>query len=69
MEAEGEKSPEEKSGVKADKEERPKFGPRPNFESDDFDFKTELERLPFTLNVGRSTSNRGTTETVYPTSI
>ena len=35
-----------------DQEERPKFGPRPKFNSKNFDFKKELERLPFPLNIG-----------------
>ena len=33
-------------------QEQPKFGPRPDTSSADFDFKTELERLPFTINIG-----------------
>ena len=32
--------------------ERPKFGPRPKFNSKDFDFKQELARLPFPVNIG-----------------
>ena len=32
--------------------ERPKFGPRPKFNSKDFDFKQELVRLPFPVNIG-----------------
>ena len=32
--------------------ERPKFGPRPKFDSKDFDFKQELVRLPFPVNIG-----------------
>ena len=31
--------------------ERPKFGPRPKFNSKDFDFKQELARLPFPVNI------------------
>ena len=33
--------------------ERPKFGPRPKFNSKDFDFKQELVRLPFQLTSGK----------------
>ena len=32
--------------------ERPKFGPRPKFDSKAFDFKQELVRLPFPVNIG-----------------
>ena len=32
--------------------EMPKFGPRPKFNSKDFDFKQELVRLPFPVNIG-----------------
>ena len=32
--------------------ERPKFGPRPKFDSKEFNFKEELERLPFPVNIG-----------------
>ena len=31
--------------------ERPKFGPRPKFNSKNFDFKQELARLPFPVNI------------------
>ena len=31
---------------------RPKFGPRPNFNDLDFDFKKELSQLPFPVNMG-----------------
>ena len=30
----------------------PKFGPRPNFDDPNFDFKAELKRLPFDINLG-----------------
>ena len=50
-EAEEEGSPGETSESKSDKENRPKFGPIPDLESDDFDFKAELEKLPFELNI------------------
>ena len=32
--------------------ERPKFGPRPNFNDPEFDFNYELSRLPFPVNMG-----------------
>ena len=35
-----------------DQEERPKFGPRPKFNSKKFDFNKELARLPFPVNFG-----------------
>ena len=34
------------------KDEKPSFGVRPNTKNPDFDFKKELERLPFELNIG-----------------
>ena len=48
---------EKKAGDKemtngVEQEERPKFGPRPKFNSKNFDFKKELEQLPFPLNIG-----------------
>ena len=33
--------------------ERPKFGPHPKFNNPCFDFQKELDRLPFTLNLGK----------------
>ena len=36
----------------ADPEEKPVFGPRPNTQSTDFDFKAEVKWLPFKLNLG-----------------
>ena len=36
----------------------PKFGPRPDTSSTDFDFKTELDRLPFTINIGEASLSR-----------
>ena len=53
-EAEEEKSLGDESDEKSNKEERPTFGSRPNFESNNFNFQEELERLPFTLNVGEA---------------
>ena len=35
-----------------EKDEKPSFGARPNTKDPDFDFKRELERLPFELNIG-----------------
>ena len=32
--------------------ERSKFGPPPKFDSPNFDFQTELKRLPFAINLG-----------------
>ena len=32
--------------------EKPSFGPRPDVESPNFDFKAEIDRLPFKLNMG-----------------
>ena len=32
--------------------EKPSFGPRPDVESPDFDFKAEIDHLPFKLNMG-----------------
>ena len=40
-----------KSATK-EKDEKPSFGIRPNTKDPDFDFKRELERLPFELNIG-----------------
>ena len=39
-------------------QESPKFGPRSDTSSADFDFKTELERLPFTINIGEAPLSR-----------
>ena len=35
-----------------EKDEKPSFSARPNTKDPDFDFKKELERLPFELNIG-----------------
>ena len=35
-----------------EKDEKPSFGARPNTKNPDFDFKKELEQLPFELNIG-----------------
>ena len=37
---------------RVEQEERPKFGPRPKFNSKNFDFDKELVRLPFPVNFG-----------------
>ena len=36
----------------------PKFGPRPDTSSADFDFKMELDHLPFTINIGKAPLSR-----------
>ena len=48
---------EEKAGDRnstegIEQKERPKFGPRPKFNSKKFDFDKELARLPFPVNFG-----------------
>ena len=35
-----------------ERDEKPSFGIRPNTKNSDFDFKKELEQLPFKLNIG-----------------
>ena len=47
--------------TKQDKQEqgkRSKFGPRPEFDKPDFDFKEELGRLPFPVNIGEVDMSR-----------
>ena len=39
-------------------QEPPKFGPRPDTSNTDFDFKTELEHLPFTINISKAPLSR-----------
>ena len=39
-------------------QEPPKFRPHPDTSSTDFDFKTELECLPFTINIGEAPLSR-----------
>ena len=34
--------------------EKPQFGTPPDFDAEDFDFKAELERLPFQINIGEA---------------
>ena len=36
----------------------PNFGPRPDTSSTDFDFKTELDHLPFTINISKAPLSR-----------
>ena len=36
----------------------PKFGPRPDTSSADFNFKMELDHLPFTINIGKAPLSR-----------
>ena len=38
-------------------ESKPSFGTPPDFDSDQFDFKKELERLPFPINIGEAPLN------------
>ena len=35
-------------------EDKPSFGIPPDFDSDQFEFKRELERLPFMINIGEA---------------
>ena len=43
-----------KESSKCEDKEKPSFGTPPDFESDQFDFKKELERLPFIVNIGEA---------------
>ena len=52
--AQSEQEPEGGKGS----EELPAFGARPDTSSPDFDFKSELERLPFKLNLGEVSLSR-----------
>ena len=38
-------------------ESKPSFGTLPDFDTDQFDFKKELERLPFLINIGEAPLN------------
>ena len=38
-------------------ENKPSFGAPPGFDSDQFNFKKELERLPFPINIGEAPLN------------
>ena len=55
-EEEKESDPQPKSQESA--EEKPQFGARPYTTSTDFDFETELKRLPFTINIGEAPLTR-----------
>ena len=48
----GKEARELKMTNRVEQEERPKFGPRPKFNSKNFDFDKELARLPFPVNFG-----------------
>ena len=48
----GKEAGELKTTNRVEPEERPKFGPRPRFNSKNFDFDKELVRLPFPVNFG-----------------
>ena len=56
-EKEKESDPQPTSEDSANKEQ-PKFGSRPDTSSADFDFKSELDRLPFTINIGEAPLSR-----------
>ena len=56
-EKEKESDPQPTSEDSANKEQ-PKFGPRPDTSSADFDFKSELDHLPFTINIGEAPLSR-----------
>ena len=56
-EKEKESDPQKTPKDSAD-QQPPKFGPRPDTSSADFDFKTELDRLPFTINIGEAPLSR-----------
>ena len=53
-EAAEERSSDDPSESDSSKESRPKFGPKPDWESSEFDFKAELGKLPFTINIGEA---------------
>ena len=53
----GETKTKEKEKESAD-QQPPKFGPCPDTSSTDFDFKMELDRLPFTINIGKTPLSR-----------
>ena len=56
-EKEKESDPQKTPKDSAD-QQPPKFGPRPDTSSADFDFKTELDHLPFTINIGKAPLSR-----------
>ena len=43
-----------KESSKCEEEKKPSFGTPPDFESNQFDFQKELERIHFTINVGEA---------------
>ena len=51
---EKEKEPDPSPKPKEGAEEKPQFGARPDTNSADFDFQAELDRLPFTINIGEA---------------
>ena len=51
MEVSQETSDTSGKNVSNEKDEKPSFGVRPNTKNPDFDFKKELEQLPFELNI------------------
>ena len=48
-----------------EKDEKPSFGIRPNTKNPDFDFKKELERLPFELNIGDAPQQARLIDVIY----
>ena len=56
-EKEKESDPQTTTKESAD-QEPPKFAPHPDTSSADFDFKMELDRLPFTINIGEAPLSR-----------
>ena len=56
-EKEKESDPQKTPKDSAD-QQPPKVGPRPDTSSADFDFKTELDHLPFTINIGEAPLSR-----------
>ena len=56
-EKEKESDPQKTPKDSAD-QQPPKFGPNPDTSSTDFDFKTELDHLPFTINIGEAPLSR-----------
>ena len=53
-EAEQEESKPSKKEMSEDKAEKPSFSARPDTESPQFNFKKELEQLPFEVNIGEA---------------
>ena len=59
------KSVHDEPDVKPSAEPHPTFGPHPNTSAADFNFKQEVEHLPFKLNLGDVTFRKGTPGQVY----